>query len=275
MLTINTQTPLLGAQNDLNRTQGPLQTAMERMASGKKVNSAADNAAALAIAAQLAEQLLGGNQGIRNLNDGISLLQTAEGGLGEINDSVQRMRELAVQSNNGILSDSDRAALQTEMGELQEQVAQAIDSTDFNGTNPFRQNGSLEFQAGADEGDRVSVSTRDLQDELDALGLFGIDISTTGGADSALSVLDQAADLLIDFRGELGASQNRFESAVRNLEQQNLDTAAAGSRIMDTDYAKAAADMSRNLILQNANLAMQSQANVSAGLVGRLLGIGD
>jgi flagellin len=275
MLTINTQTPLLGAQNDLNRTQGPLQTAMERMASGKKVNSAADNAAALAIAAQLAEQLLGGNQGIRNLNDGISLLQTAEGGLGEINDSVQRMRELAVQSNNGILSDSDRAALQTEMGELQEQVAQAIDSTDFNGTNPFRQNGSLEFQAGADEGDRVSVSTRELQDELDALGLFGIDISTTGGADSALSVLDQAADLLIDFRGELGASQNRFESAVRNLEQQNLDTAAAGSRIMDTDYAKAAADMSRNLILQNANLAMQSQANVSAGLVGRLLGIGD
>jgi flagellin len=275
MLTINTQTPLLGAQNDLNRTQGPLQTAMERMASGKKVNSAADNAAALAIAAQLAEQLLGGNQGIRNLNDGISLLQTAEGGLGEINDSVQRMRELAVQSNNGILSDSDRAALQTEMGELQEQVAQAIDSTDFNGTNPFRQNGSLEFQAGADEGDRVSVSTQDLQDELDALGLFGIDISTTGGADSALSVLDQAADLLIDFRGELGASQNRFESAVRNLEQQNLDTAAAGSRIMDTDYAKAAADMSRNLILQNANLAMQSQANVSAGLVGRLLGIGD
>lgn len=274
MLTINTQPALIGARSDLDKTLKPIERGVEQLASAKRVNRAAEDPAALAIVARLAEQLLGNEQAVRNLNDGISLVQTTEGGLDEIGGSIARMRELSVQSANGTLNDADRSALQAELGELQEQVSQAIDSSSFNGLSLVQQDGSVGLQAGNEAGNTVAVNSRDLRGELSDVGVFDVDISTAGGAQAALDVFDQAADLLSGFRSELGAGQNRFESAIRSLEQGNENTAAAKSRLLDTDYARATAELSRDLILRDANIAMQGQANASASMVAGLLRIG-
>lgn len=262
----------LGARNALNSSQRAVQTSQERMASGLRINSAADDAAGSALISQFAAQIAGNSQGARNLSDGISLVQTAAGGVSQVNDAVQRIRELSVQSLNGTLSDSDRASLQAEVSELQEQVSQTVDSTSFNGVQLLSQDGNLSLQAGADSTDSIRVETSDVQGQLKALGFGSIDISTAAGAANALDVLDKSSEYISGIQGTLGASQNRFETAVSNLEQSNLNAAAARSRIADTDYARASAENARNQIKEQASIAMLGQANASSQLVLQLLG---
>ncbi|MBK5964301.1 flagellin [Thiocystis minor] len=271
MVGINNQMAL-GAQSLLNRNQGALETTQERLASGKRVNSAADDAAGLALISQFAAQLTGDTQGVRNLSDGISMVQTAEAGVSQISDAVQRIRDLSLQSMNGTLSDSDRAALQAEASTLQEQIAQDIEGTAFNGVQLLTQEGDVTLQASARANDSMTVNTRDLQGQMNAFGFDSIDLSTAAGAASALKVLDQSSDYLSGIQGELGAAQNRFDASIRNLEQGNVNTAAARSRIQDADYARVTAEQSRNLIQSQAHIAMLGQANnISSQFVSQLL----
>lgn len=265
----------LGAQASLNGTSKALETSQERLASGKRVNSAADDAAAAALISQFAAQISGNDQGVRNISDGVSLSQTAESGVGQVDDMVQRVRELSLQSLNGTLSDTDRASLQSEVGELQQQITQTTQNTTFNGIQLLQQDGSLSIQAGANATDSIAVGTYDVQGKLGDLGFDTIDISTATGAASALGVLDQTSEYLGGIRGEFGAVQNRFESAMSNLQESNLNAVAARSRIEDADYASESAQQASSLIQQQANIAMLGQASrISSQYVSQLLGNG-
>ena len=259
------------AANRLNRSQNGLQDSFAKLSSGKRVNSAADDAAGLAIATQLAAQLLGSQQAYNNSNNAISYVQTAEGALGEVDNISQRIRELSVQASNGILSDQDRQNIQTEVTQLQEEAARIFSSTEFNGQNPFTENGSVTFQVGNDAGDSVSLQTADLQQQFTDLGFFDIDVSTAAGAQSALGVIDQGLDVINSSRSDYGAFNNRMEAVGRNLLIESENLAASQSRIMDADYAAETANRTRNLILQNAGIASLAQANVSSGLATYLL----
>ncbi len=269
-ISINNNAQLFGI-NRLNNAQNGLQTASERLSSGKRINRASDDAAGLAIAAQLANQLLGSQAAYRNTNDGISLVQTAEGALSEVSSITQRIRELAIQSSTGTLNDTDRANLQLEVDQLQEQTAQIFTSTEFNGRAILNENGSLDFQVGPDAGDQLSITTTDLNAQFTAIGFFSVDISTANGAETALSALDASLDTLNQSRADFGAAANRMESVGRGLEISAENTAATRSRIEDADYAAEMAARTSSLILQNAGLANLSQANLSGGLVSQLL----
>ena len=273
MLGINNNvTTLGGAQNALNRNQGALENTQERLASGQRINRAADDAAGLVLITQFAAQITGNAQGGRNLSDGISMVQTADAGVSQISDAVQRIRDLSLQSANGTLSDADRAALQTETSALQEQISQTIETTAFNGIPLLTQDSELQIQAGAKAGDSLAVGTRDIQGQLNAFGFDKIDLSTSSDAASALKVLDQSSDYLNGIRGEFGATQNRMDASMRNLEQSNLNTAAAQSRIQDTDYAREIAEQAQSQIRTQTNVAMLAQGNrISAQFVSQLL----
>ncbi len=257
--------------NRLNRSQNDLFSASERLSSAKRINRASDDAAGLAIAAQLATQLLGSEQAYRNSNDAISYAQTAEGALGEVNNISQRIRELSVQAANGTLSDSDRQVIQSEVEQLQEEAASIFSSTEFNGQNPFTQNGSVDFQVGNDAGETVSLQTSDLQQQFDDIGFFDINVTTQAGAQDALAVTDQALGVVNASRSDYGAFSNRIESVGRNLLVEAENLAASQSRIMDADYAAETANRTRSMILQDAGLASLAQANVSNGLASYLL----
>jgi len=265
----------LGAQNSLNSTSKALETSQERLASGKRVNSAADDATASMLISQFATQISGNDQGVRNISDGVSLSQTAESGVSQVDDMVQRVRELSLQSLNGTLSDSDRTSLQSEVGELQKQITQTTQNTTFNGIQLLQQDGSLAIQAGGETTDSISVGTYDVQGKLGDLGFDTLDISTATGAAGALGVLDQTSEYLSGVRGEFGAVQNRFESAMSNLQESNLNTVSARSRIEDADYASESARQASSLIQQQANIAMLGQASsISSQYVSQLLGNG-
>lgn len=253
----------------LNRSQDALATSQERLASGKQVNSAADNAAGLSLISQFAARIASDGQGMRNLSDGISMMQTAEAGIAAIGDTLQRMGELSVQSRNGTLSDSDRAALQTEVSALREQVVQTIEGTAFNGIQPLKQDGGLTLQAGAS--DAIAIGTSDLQAQFSTLGLDSIDISTPAGATDALKVLDLSGDYLNEIRGEFGAAQNRLATAIDQLGQSEINSAASRSGIEDANVARETAERTRNMILSQTNTAMLSQANDNSSQFVRAL----
>ncbi|EXJ14737.1 flagellin [Imhoffiella purpurea] len=265
----------LTAQNSLNGNQKALETSQERMASGKQVNQASDDAAASALISQFASQIAGSQQASRNLGDSASLVGTAEAGVTQVGDAMERIRELSLQSLNGTLNDSDRESLQAEVGQLQDQIAQTLENTSFNGIQLLNREGSLSVQAGSDAEDAFSVGTYDIQGRLSELGFGEIDISSAAGAASAVGVLDQAGDLLDEVRGEMGAVMNRFDSALSNLQDSNIESVAARSRIEDADYAREAASQASGQIQQQANIAMMGQASrVSSQFVSQLLGLG-
>ena len=240
----------------------------ENIASGEEVNSASENPAALSIAAQMLSQLQEINQGERNLNDGISLTQVADESLENGSELIQRMRELAEQAANGIYNDSNRTALQQEMGQLQNQFNDIIQNTTFNGQQLLNQDSTINIQAGEDA---FGIQTTDLSNQL--APLFTLDISTQQGATSAIGALDQSLSVVTENRAEFGATQNRLESRLEVAREQNLNTVDARSRIIDTDYAKATAERSREQILQSAEVAMHTHANTSRTDVLQLLGV--
>jgi flagellin len=283
--TINTNLTSLNAQRNLNTSQQSLAVSMQRLSSGLRVNSAKDDAAGLAIAERMNAQVRGMNVAIRNANDGISLAQTAEGALGKVADSLQRMRELAVQSRNSTNSDADKDSLDKEFGELAKEVQRVIGGTSFNGKNIMGANaGSQTFQVGANTStsDTISITTADLTTAGAITTVAGTDNAGSGRAvinstadvtaiGTVIDDLDAALDLVNSERATLGASQSRFEAVISNLQVSVESQSAARSRIMDADFAAETANLSRAQILQQAGNAMVAQANQTPQQVLQLL----
>ncbi|MBF0471211.1 MAG: flagellin [Gammaproteobacteria bacterium] len=273
MITINNDSQSLGTQQILNSSQSKTETAIERLASGKQLNSAKDDAANLAIALKYASELSSGQQAYRNINDGISMLQVAEGGLGEMNQLVGRMEELAIRSGNGSLNSDDRSALQSEMDGLQQEVMRLAEATTFNG-NPLLSGGDpLQLQLGTEAGDGLTVAGIDATAELGGLGFGTIDISSAASTPAALDIIGQAQTFISDSRGSIASNMNRIESAAASLQVEQENVAAAKSRIEDADYARQIADLTASMIQNQSGQAMLAQANVSSQTAMAMLNI--
>ena len=279
---INTNVMSLNSQRVLMNSQSSMATSLERLSSGLRINRAKDDAAGLAIAQRFTAQIRGLEQANRNANDGISLLQTAEGALDEVTNMVQRMRELAVQSMNGSVSASDRNSLNDEFAELKSEIDRIFDSTEFNGTNLLGTTASLTMQVGFKAGAsyQIKISTFNMASRTFAGGgiSFVVNnnaataISTVAKASGMVSKLDAALDNISAKRADFGAKQNRLEATVRNNANVIENQSAARSRVMDTDFAKETANLTRTQILQQAGTAMLAQANALPQNVLSLLG---
>ena len=256
-LSVNTNLMSMTAQRNLSGTQTGLATAMERLSSGLRINSAKDDAAGLAIASRMNAQVRGMNVAIRNAGDAISLAQTAEGGLNEITNMLQRMRELAVQSKNATNSSSDRINLNAEYQQLNTEITRQVGATKFNGVAIIGGGAGINvFQVGANASDTISVTTTTM-----AAAAAAGDILDVTNAGTAIGAVDTALDLVTTNRATYGAIQNRFESVISNLQVASENQAAAAGRIMDADFAMETANLTRFQILQQAGTAMVAQAN--------------
>jgi flagellin len=277
--TINTNIASLNAQRNLNSSQSALSTAMQRLSSGMRVNSAKDDAAGLAIAERMNAQVRGMNVAIRNANDGISLAQTAEGALSKVGDALQRMRELAIQARNATNSSSDKDSLNKEFTELQSEISRVLGGTTFNGQRILGSDATtLTFQIGANTGpdDIIDITTENLTTATDIAAITAttaaIDATATvGDIATVIDNIDLAIDNVNNTRATFGATQSRFDAIISNLQQSVENQAAARSRIMDADFAAETAAMSRAQILQQAGTAMVAQANQLPQQVMRLL----
>jgi len=275
-MVINTNISSLNSQRMLTKTNEGLQTSMERLSSGLRVNSAKDDAAGLAIANRMTSQIRGMTVATRNANDGISLAQTAEAGMGILTETLQRMRDLAVQaSNSGAVTEADRSKLQAEFKELNDELKRIIQNTEFNGKKIL--NGSLEvgvkFQVGANTApdNQISVAVANLSITLATVFTANITGATEVSAHNAINKIDDAIKEIDTQRAKLGAAQNRFTTTIANLQSSIENQSAARSRIMDADFAAETAALSRNQILQQAGTAMLAQANQSKQSVLQLL----
>jgi flagellin len=260
--TINTNVNSLIAQRNLDRNQGTLQTSINRLSSGLRVNSAKDDAAGLSIATRMNAQVRGMNVAIRNANDANSLAQVAEGAIGQVVDLMQRMRELAVQSVNATNGTTDRANLDTEFQQLAQEVTRTISSTKFNGIAIIAGGaGAQVFQVGANNGDTITVTTNNLSTSATVTAVTGGNVTSAATANTALTNIDTALDSLATERATYGAVQSRFDSVIATLQIASQNQAAARGRIMDADFAAETANMTRAEILQQAGTAMVAQAN--------------
>jgi flagellin len=248
---INTNVASINAQRSLNASQSSLNTAIQRLSSGMRINSAKDDAAGLAIATSLDSKARGDMVAIRNANDAISMSQTAEGAMQKQTDALQRMRELAVQAANGSNSSTDRGNLDKEFAELNKEI-ERLSGTKFNSQDVFA---ATTFQVGAASSDTLASTSVATQASLSS------NVSTASGATNAISAIDSALATINTNRAVLGATQNRFESVIGNLEVSVENTQASKSRIMDADYAQETANLTRGQILQQASTAMLAQAN--------------
>ena len=283
--TINTNLNSLNAQRSLGSSQMSLATSMQRLSSGLRVNSAKDDAAGLAIAERMTTQVRGMNVAVRNANDGISMAQTAEGGLGKVADSLQRMRELSVQSSNATNSGTDRDSMDKEFGELSKEVQRVLGGTSFNGQKMLGADAkAFTFQVGANttSNDTIDITTTNMTADATITVVAGTDNTGAGRASigaaatnatlkTVIDNIDTALGTVNDKRAVLGASQNRFDSVITNLQISVENQTAAKSRIMDTDFAAETANLSRSQILQQAGNAMVAQANALPQQVLKLL----
>jgi flagellin len=280
-LIVNTNLFSLNAQKNVAKTQSRLGTSIERLSSGLRINSAKDDAAGMAISMKLSAHIRSINQAVRNAQDGISVVQTAEGGMNEIHNILSRMRELAQQSSTGTLATSDRTALQTEFADLKTEITRISDTTEFNGLKlldgTLSANGvSLQVGINNTANDRIAVSGGSLKDvDASSLGLTTDTLSsidTAGHAQSMLTVLDSAIGTVSTRRGNLGAAQNRLGSTISNLEIASENLSSANSRIMDADFAIETANLTRSQIILQAGVAVLSQANTLPQFALQLLG---
>lgn len=269
MTVINTNVGALRAQNASRMANNALGTAMERLSTGKRINSAKDDAAGLAIATRMDAKVRGLNQAVRNANDGISLAQTAEGAMGEISNILVRMRELAVQSANGTSAASDRTAIAAEATALTAQITDITGRTDFNGTVLIDAAKTISIQTGVEDGETVDI---DLVAMTSAgLGIGAIDLSTAAGAGAALNLLDTAIDTVATERANIGAVQNRLDATVNNLTSTATNLTESKSRIEDADFSAESTKLASAQILSQASTAMLAQANQSQQGVLNLL----
>lgn len=272
-LRVNTNISSLLAQRGLARANRALQGNFRRLSTGLRISTAADDAAGLAISERLRAQIRSLDQAGRNANDGISLVQTAEGALNEASNILIRLRELAIQANNGTLSNADKETLDAEFQSLVSEVDRIGASTQFNGINLFDGSASsLSLQVGTGtvaSVDTITVSIDSVSDTT--LGIDSLDIGSGGDASAAITAVDSAIDSLSSLRGRLGATQSRLDSVVRNLSSQSLNLQAAESRIRDVDVARETSLLSRNIILQQISIAILAQANSNPKTVLSLL----
>jgi len=260
MQVINTNVASLNSQRSMNRSQSAMQTSLQRLSTGMRINSAKDDAAGLGISEKFTSQIRGLNQAVRNANDGVSFVQTAEGGLDEITSQLQRMRELAVQAANGTYSSGNRADMDKEFQELGAEISRIAANTDFNGTKVLNTSSSFNMQVGWEAGQTIAVAGVSAAGGTVATATAG-DITTSATANTAITNLDAAITTITGHRATLGAKQNRLESAVRNLQNIAENQSAARSRIRDADFASETANLTRTQILQQAGVAMLAQAN--------------
>jgi flagellin len=272
---INTNLVSLNAQRNLNMSQSSLAVAMQRLSSGLRVNSAKDDAAGLAIAERMNAQIRGMNVAVRNANDGISLSQTAEGALAQVGNSLQRMRELAIQSANATNSNSDKDSLDKEFGELAKEIQRVLGGTTFNGKHILgSEAGTQTFQVGANttSNDTIDITTLDMTIATQITSVAGTDNAGTARSvigstanntaiATVIAAIDTALDTVNNTRATFGATQSRFDAVISNLQISAENQTAARSRIMDADFAAETANLSRAQILQQAGNAMVAQAN--------------
>ena len=271
MATINTNMQSLNAQRNLAASQGGLNTAMQRLSSGLRVNSAKDDAAGLAIAERMNAQVRGMNVAVRNANDGISLAQTAEGALGKIGENLQRMRELAVQSANDTNGSTDRTSLDDEFKQLAAENERVIKNTKFNNQELLTASGgtagAFTFQVGANTSsdNQITVTTTNVATSMTSAtqgtGTLATLGTTVTAARTAMDNIDTALNAVNSERSKYGAVQNRFDAVVSNIRLASENQAASRARIMDADFAVEASNLSRAQILQQAGTAMVAQAN--------------
>jgi flagellin len=269
MSVINSNLASLNAQRNLSSSESSLNTSIQRLSSGLRVNSAKDDAAGLSIATKMDSQIRGMSQAVRNANDGISMAQTADGGLATAVDALQRMRELAVQGASGTVGTTDAINLDKEFQALTTEVTRVATDTKFNGKailSTAVAATDVTIQVGADVGQTIDVPGTDLEGEA-----VGGDLLSAAAAKTAITAIDTALENINTMRADLGASQNRLGFAVSNLQSSVENQTAAKSRIMDTDFAAETAKLTRGQILQQAGTAMLAQANSAPNGVMALL----
>ena len=277
-LFVNTNVSSINAQRQLFDVSDKLNTSFERLSSGFRINSAADDAAGLQISDRLTSQVEGLNQAVRNANDAISLSQTAEGALSEVTSSLQRIRQLAVQSQNGINSSADRLALQKEVSALRTEISRIATDTQFGSVKLLDGNFSAKILVGANAGHTISVNLSSTNlgyisgFSATGLGITTNSVATADGASALLSDVDAAISGIGGVRADLGALQNRFQSTIRNLSNISENLSSARSQIRDTDFASETADLTRNQIIQQASISVLSQANQRPQTALSLLG---
>jgi flagellin len=262
---INTNISSLRAQNSNRMAQDAMSTAMQRLSTGLRINSAKDDAAGLAIASSMTSSITGMQVAIRNANDGISLVQTADGALGEVNNMLQRVRELAVQAANGTYGATDRANLQTEVTALQSQITDVVTNTKFNGNTLFSATSAattFAIQTGANAGDTTTVSISGLN-SVTAAAASTIKVDTATNAGLAITAADTALTQLSSVRAGVGATQNRLNATVNVLTANATNLTDARSRIQDTDFSAESMNLAKAQILSQASTAMLAQANQS------------
>ncbi len=266
-LRVSTNIAAINAQRNLSNSQYAIQDSLAKLSSGSRINKASDDAAGLAISENLKAQIRSARQANRNANDGISMVQTAEGGLNEISNIVIRMRELGIQAASDTVGDTERGFINKEIQQLKNEMQRIASVTTWgttkllDGTTP-----QFDFQVGlynSDFEDRISFDSSENVATLDALGLADIDYASKQGAQTALSKLDSAQTAVNGMRANLGALQNRLTSTVTNLGVAEENLSAANSRIRDTDVAAASAELTRNSILLQGSIATLAQANVT------------
>jgi flagellin len=263
-LVINSNIMSLNAQRNVSSTNNSLATSLQRLSSGLRINSAKDDAAGLYSVERMTADIRGLNQAARNAADGISLSQTAEAALGQISDNLQRIRELAVQAANGTVE--DRTGLQTEADLLASEIARTVDAASFNGVQLLdgSATAALEFQVGQDATDQITIAaaTLDVSAITAYTGTGAFDISTDANAAQAeLTNLDADIDAVSALRATFGATQNRFESVISSVQSYAENLSASRSRIQDADFAAETANLTKVQIMQQAGVAMLSQAN--------------
>lgn len=283
MTVINTNSAATITANALTRNERAMGQTMERLSTGMRINSAADDAAGLAISSKMTSQITGLNQAVRNANDAISMVQTAEGGLIEVGNMLQRMRELSVQAASGTNTTSDIAAMDQEFDALVLEIDRVATQTQWNGTEILDGHGSVAFQVGANASQTISMTFADFNkaagvfSALDIDGgsntatLAALDITASGGAAKAIYAMDDAIKNVNSERATMGATINRLEYAVDNLSNVSQNASASRSRVMDADYASETTELARTQIIQQAATAMLSQANQSSQSVLALL----
>jgi flagellin len=277
--------PALFAQRLLNQTTGNLNKSIERLSSGLRINRAADDAAGFGISERMRTQVNGLTQAKRNAQDGVSLIQVAEGGLAQISDILQRLRSLSVQAASDVNTTNDRRVIQTEVNQLIDEIGRQASATSFNGrvilTGNFAAGvGSLVFQVGANKGEKLTINIASIS--IAGLGLSGLETGSTAsltqgglitqaGAESAISLLQAAVDVVSRQRGDLGAIVNRFENVVAFVGISTENITAAESRIRDVDFADEIVNFTKNQILQQTGISALSQANIQPQVVLSLL----
>ena len=276
MAVINTNVPALIGQNALSRNQRVLKSTMESLATGSRINGAGDDAAGLSVRESMTAQIRGLNAAVRNANDGISLLQTADAAMAGIGDMMQRMRELGTLAQNDTYSTAQRVAMNDEFTALQSEIDRISQNTQWNSMNLLDGTGGnwgggsqFSFQVGANAAQTITVAVPGM--DTGSLGISAVSVGTAAAAQLAVSALDDAISVLNTRRSVIGAGINRLTHAIDNLSNVAQNTSEARSRVTDTDYATATSELARSQIIQQAGMAMLAQANQQPQMVLSLL----